>query len=298
MILRVLVLIAALAASLLALPAAAQERRLSVEEIEAFLAQARPSKPGAAPISVPPELGEDSCRWANDLECDEPGVGTGACAVGTDYSDCRYLREGEADDCRWARDGECDEPGFGVGVCVQGSDMSDCAEVAHLRFHTDTCASAFNGVCEERGTRLRNGPARCAPRTDRTDCFGTKRPLTIIDAFGGQDDRQLLDTTVYPWNAIGALSYADGSGCTGSLVAPDVVLTAAHCVYTEDGDIQTDGIFRTAVGRGSGLFEADVSAYLISPRFSYDLLLNSSKVDATDWAYLRLDAPAPADITP
>ncbi|MGD2133965.1 MAG: hypothetical protein PVI23_14315, partial [Maricaulaceae bacterium] len=42
----------------------------------------------------------------------------------------------------------------------------------------------------------------------------------------------------------------------------------------------------------------DVSAYLISPRFSYDLLLNSSKVDATDWAYLRLDAPAPADITP
>jgi protease YdgD len=42
----------------------------------------KPAKPG-----VEVDLGQnDSCRWANDRECDDPGVGTGACEPGTDYS--------------------------------------------------------------------------------------------------------------------------------------------------------------------------------------------------------------------
>ncbi|MBI1948566.1 MAG: hypothetical protein HYS27_22960 [Deltaproteobacteria bacterium] len=32
--------------------------------------------------------GNDSCQFANDGECDHPGVGTGACEDGTDISDC------------------------------------------------------------------------------------------------------------------------------------------------------------------------------------------------------------------
>src|SRR5262245_29220621 len=74
---------------------------------------APPKKPGPA---------ADTCRYAHDNECDEPDIGTGACALGTDYSDCRYLRTGEGDFCRWARDGQCDEPNFGTGACPQGSD--------------------------------------------------------------------------------------------------------------------------------------------------------------------------------
>jgi len=33
--------------------------------------------------------GPDSCRWAFDGECDEPGIGTGVCAPGTDTTDCQ-----------------------------------------------------------------------------------------------------------------------------------------------------------------------------------------------------------------
>ena len=65
-----------------------------------FANQTPTSKPGAAPPA-----GNDSCRWANDNECDDPDIGTGACTQGTDYSDCRRIRQNREDDsCRWARD--------------------------------------------------------------------------------------------------------------------------------------------------------------------------------------------------
>ena len=34
------------------------------------------------------------------------------------------------------------------------------------------------------------------------------------------------------WMAVGRLSYQNGQGfCTATLVAPDLILTASHCVY-------------------------------------------------------------------
>jgi hypothetical protein len=44
----------------------------------------------------PPSQGDDpwanSCRWAFDGECDEPGIGTGVCDAGTDTADCAGVR--------------------------------------------------------------------------------------------------------------------------------------------------------------------------------------------------------------
>jgi len=37
---------------------------------------------------------DDSCPWAFDGECDEPGIGTGACLPGTDTFDCRGIAVG------------------------------------------------------------------------------------------------------------------------------------------------------------------------------------------------------------
>ena len=81
------------------------------------------TKPGARPATGAGAVaGDDSCRYANDNECDEPGLGTGACLAGTDHSDCWRLMAGVEDDsCQWANDGECDEPGFGTGACTQAT---------------------------------------------------------------------------------------------------------------------------------------------------------------------------------
>ena len=49
----------------------------------------------------------------------------------------------------------------------------------------------------------------------------------------GTDDRRIVDAAEAPWSAIGQVNvtrYRRLSQCTGTLVAPDRVMTAAHCV--------------------------------------------------------------------
>ena len=235
--------------------------------------------------------GDDSCIHANDLECDDPRIGTGACRAGTDYSDCWRIAEGQEDDsCRWANDGECDEPNLGFGVCTQGTDRSDCGDISYLRFQDDTCATAFDGVCDE----LPAGNGTCQERTDRADCLGRERPLEIADHFFGFDDRVILDTASFPWSVIGSIvSEADGASCTATLVAENVLITAAHCIEVDD---RTDARarFETAFDRRGRPLSAEVTAYLVSPGRMADL--RSDDDTRSDWALLRIDRPLGADL--
>jgi protease YdgD len=234
----------------------------------------------AKPIS---SAGRDSCQWANDHECDEPDIGTGACAMRTDHSDCRFLREGETDACQWARDGECDEPRFGTGACVMGSDRSDCGNVARLRFRDDSCEFSFNGVCDEPG----RGAGRCQPRTDRSDCVGRERPRTINDHFFGRDDRVRVNAAEYPWSLVGRLHMRSGAWCTAALIGDDALITAAHCIANENG-IDAHGEFVTASGAPGGPFFAQVTAFFLDPAFDYRRFVSTNEIDDLDWALLRI----------
>lgn len=226
--------------------------------------------------------GNDTCRWANDGECDDPDIGTGACTLGTDHSDCRRIRERREDDsCRWARDGECDEPGFGTGACTQGTDRTDCGDIAWLRNQNDTCATSFNGVCEEPG----RGDGSCAARTDRSDCLGRNRPLTINDHYFGRDDRVRVNVEQAPWSYMGRFANAAGEMCTATLIARNVIVTAAHCLHTGNGTT-TGGTFTAAGGA-----TARATAYLMSERFDYRRFNSTDEIDGLDWALVRLDQP-------
>jgi protease YdgD len=49
----------------------------------------------------------------------------------------------------------------------------------------------------------------------------------------GEDDRVLLEEQGPPWDAVGHVNiggFRTSGQCTGTLVAPDIVITAAHCV--------------------------------------------------------------------
>lgn len=261
---------------------AAAPERLSARDLQHWLTTVqKPGKPGAGVSAIG---GNDSCQHANDMECDEPGVGTGACPAGTDRSDCWRIMSGEEDNsCQWAHDGECDEPRLGTGVCTQGTDLADCGDLSGLRFRTDACDLAFNGVCDEPG----EGTGRCEARTDRSDCAGRERPMSFDDHFFGRDDRVLLDTGEAPWSRIGTVSMDAGGTCTATLIGPDILLTAAHCIEGEQGRVNARGTFETGFDLQEGPVRARVIDYLTDPGRA--AAVGTEQDDPLDWALLRLD---------
>lgn len=236
------------------------------------------------PDDVAARLGDDSCRYANDGECDDAALGgTEFCDARTDATDCRALALGGDDSCEYANDNECDEPSIGGGFCTTGTDTSDCAPVAFLRNRTNTCGSAYDGICNEPG----DGNGICAMRSDTADCIGRGRPAMAGDHFFGRDDRFLVDTAELPWRAIGLLLSEDSS-CTGTLIGADLVLTAAHCV-TEDGEkVVLPDTFQAGATGGQFAGDARIIAGIVAP--DYDPAdAAPGQGNGHDWAILRLD---------
>ncbi|AHM04005.1 peptidase S1 and S6, chymotrypsin/Hap [Roseibacterium elongatum DSM 19469] len=85
-----------------------------------------------------PAAANDTCRWANDGDCDDPsiyGAVSGLCDPGTDTSDCTgYVPPLDISDiCLFANDGECDDPSVAGHVttsCAPGTDNTDCGIVS------------------------------------------------------------------------------------------------------------------------------------------------------------------------
>lgn len=64
--------------------------------------------------------------------------------------------------------------------------------------------------------------------------------------FFGHDDRVAVTPAQMPWRAIGQLESRSGQLCTGTLIAPDIVLSAGHCLIDDAGRFDPAIAFRLA----------------------------------------------------
>lgn len=96
---------------------------------------------------------------------------------------------------------------------------------------------------------------------------------------------------------VGRVDVDGGGFCTGALIAPDLVLTAGHCVLNRDGTPVDAGriTFRPGLSYGSALVEAKVVRTIVDPGYRN---IDPAPVEMIqrDAALLQLAEPIPTSL--
>jgi protease YdgD len=107
-----------------------------------------------------------------------------------------------------------------------------------------------------------------------------------------------VDADVFPWSSVGKIYNSARSSCTGSVIAPDKVLTAAHCLFNRATGrfLQPDALhFLLGYKRGEFRAHARVASYVLGPNYKPDEV---NKSILADWAILVLTESLSKNTTP
>ena len=108
--------------------------------------------------------------------------------------------------------------------------------------------------------------------------------------------RRAVEATAPPWSSLVRVQSEAGGHCTGVLVAPDRVLTAAHCLVAS----RTGAWLRPErVNLLAGYDRGEFRAHAVAASFvtgAYDPASGGPR--GADWAVLRLAAPLPGPVLP
>jgi V8-like Glu-specific endopeptidase len=101
------------------------------------------------------------------------------------------------------------------------------------------------------------------------------------------------------WSAIGRLDSSE-SFCSATLIAPDLVLTAAHCLFDRDGRRLPDGDFTFQASLRNGRAEAyrGIRNAILHPGYPGPNMDNGIAALSQDVALLELDRPIALQTVP
>jgi protease YdgD len=126
---------------------------------------------------------------------------------------------------------------------------------------------------------------------------GIAADLPALPGIRDIDRRIVVDPNTSPWNAIVKVQTNIGTRCTGTLVGPSTVLTAAHCLYNRRTRALLQPLsLHVLVGyeRGAFRWHRLVSRYTVGPDFDG----GKPPPQTADWARLELAETVPDAVRP
>jgi protease YdgD len=115
-------------------------------------------------------------------------------------------------------------------------------------------------------------------------------PRSELPGLGAGATRQRVDETAAPWQSLGRVQTELGQRCTGTLIAPDRVLTAAHCLTAPRRDqLVQPGSVHFLLGYAAGQFRAHRRVVAFHASTGYQPTERGPA--GADWAILQLEAP-------